>query len=181
MPKRSNVFQTLIYQLQHHFSDANKYKIIESKELKNRITGKMREVDIVIESCVNDVPIMICFECTSQKRTVGSLWVEGMIGKHQNLEANQLVLVSNSGFSKPARKLAEHSSSVIALSMQEVEEADWTEFTKKFQDLVFSTFTLKLIDVNVNYSKLDGVESPKGGKDSMVFHRVSDGLEIGPL
>ncbi len=181
MPKRSNVFQTLIYQLQHHFSDENKYKITESKELKHRITGKLREVDIVIESCINDVPIMICFECTSQKRTVDSLWVEGMIGKHLNLETNQLVLVSDSGFSKPARELAEQSRSVIALSMQEVEEADWTEFTKNFQDIVFSTFTLKLIDVNVSYVKPDGVEIPEGDKGSLVFHRASDGFEIGPL
>jgi hypothetical protein len=50
MPKRTNDFQRLIYLVRVNLADGA--TVTESKMLKDRITGTMREVDICIEGSV---------------------------------------------------------------------------------------------------------------------------------
>ncbi|EPD5575229.1 hypothetical protein ACSBYH_004566, partial [Vibrio parahaemolyticus] len=64
MPKRTNFFQKLIYQL--HKQLAGNAVVTESKMFIDKETGSQVEVDIVIESDVGLVPITIGIECTSK-------------------------------------------------------------------------------------------------------------------
>ena len=62
MPKRSNQFQRLIVSI-HHALAGDRAVVEESRELRDRVTGTLREVDIVIESAVGDYPVFLCVEC----------------------------------------------------------------------------------------------------------------------
>lgn len=76
--------------------------------LVNRVTGEEREVDVVIRSTIAGQSVTIGIEATMRKSD--SPWVEQTIGKHVDLPTDRLVLVAEKGFSKPARRYAEHKS-----------------------------------------------------------------------
>jgi hypothetical protein len=72
------------------------------------VTSERREVDVVIRSSTAGYPLVVSIEATSTGRRADVSWVEKMRAKHEHLETNQFVLVSESGFSDQASKLAEH-------------------------------------------------------------------------
>ena len=104
MPNRSNRFQKLIYLL--HSQLAGSAEVVESMELKDLRTGGTREIDIGIRSEVAGYPIIIGIECRDHKRPQSSTWVEEMWAKHLDLPTATFVLVSSSGFYKPALEKA---------------------------------------------------------------------------
>ena len=119
MPQRSNAFQRLVYLVKTHA--AHPAVVTESKLLSDRHTGALREVDIVVETVVAGHNLLLAFECRDSARAADVSWVEEMIGKHERLPSNALVLASRAGFSAEARRvaLAEH---VELLSLDEGEE-----------------------------------------------------------
>ncbi len=98
MPKRSNDFQKLMHLLHRHFS--SNAAVTESKMIRDRLTGREVEVDIVIETTVSDYPISVAIECISESRPATVEWIHEMKGKHDSLPLDKLVLVSQSGFTK---------------------------------------------------------------------------------
>jgi hypothetical protein len=123
MPKRSNEFQRLIYLIQHELSD--EAKVTESKMIENKQTGSPVEVDIVVETESGGLPIVISVECTtSSSRSATVEWVREMRGKHQDLSTNKLVLVSGTGFSQEAERLA-RAHGIEAITFKEAELFDW--------------------------------------------------------
>lgn len=143
MPKRSNAFQTLVAQIQRHLSHGTDYVVEESKTLAHAATGELREVDIVIEGSMADVPIVISFECTASKRRVGSPWVESMIGKHRNLPTHRLILVSKSGFTSPALAAISGEKDVEAFTIDDATDIDWDAYAKNLDRLRFCGFEVK--------------------------------------
>lgn len=102
MPKRTNTFQEVVALLhQHAAGDAS---LEESAMLVNRVTGELREVDVVIRSEIAGHEMVLGIEATMKKGS--SPWVEQMIGKHEELPTDRLVLVADRGFSGPARRYA---------------------------------------------------------------------------
>ncbi len=120
MPKRSNTFQRLIKFL-HKYKTPD-VEIIESCELKERISGEKREVDICLKSKVGDYSIIISIECIDKTRKADKPWVEMMKAKHEKLETNSLVLVSKKGFYKPALDLCKEYG-IKAYTIEEVENS----------------------------------------------------------
>jgi hypothetical protein len=118
MPKRSDLFQDVVAIIHRHM--AGEAEVEESAMLVNRLTGDVREVDVVIRSQVAGHPVTVAVEATSGKRRANVGWVERMVGKHQNLPTDRLVLVSEGGFSAKARELAQREGA-IALSPKDLE------------------------------------------------------------
>ena len=104
MPKRSNDFQKLIFLVKQHVSDVA--KVTESKMLQDLITGSKREVDICIESFIAGHDIIVSIECVDHSRKADVTWVEKMKSKHERLRTNALMLVSKTGFSSEANRVA---------------------------------------------------------------------------
>ncbi|MEV0355036.1 restriction endonuclease [Nocardia sp. NPDC050697] len=105
MPKRTNLFQQVVTVIHEHLADG--VTVEESAMLTNRRTGRKREVDVVLRSKSGGYEFLIGIEATSRRRGPASTpWVEAMIGKHQNLPTNKVILVSESGFTEQARELA---------------------------------------------------------------------------
>ncbi|MFE5480529.1 restriction endonuclease [Nocardia sp. NPDC056541] len=105
MPIRTNLFQTVVAVIHQHLADGA--SIEEPAMLTNRLTGKKREVDVVLRSKAAGHEFVIGIEATSRQRgPVSAQWVEGMIGKHKNLPTDKVILVSESGFTDQARDLA---------------------------------------------------------------------------
>ena len=113
MPARTNRFQRLVKLVKQHVAgDGN---VVESRMLIDARTGEKREVDLVVETLVAGHRVHVCFECVGRGRSATVEWIEGMRGKHQDLPTSKLVLVSERGFTKAARKKA------VALSFELLE------------------------------------------------------------
>jgi hypothetical protein len=116
MPKRTNPFQQLIAMVVELLENGS--VVTESIEYPDPAAGNPREVDItvvrnqveitVVRGQVGGKPVRIGIECTKLGRRATQPWVEMQYGKHSRLQVVDLViLVSDSGFSKTARKVAE--------------------------------------------------------------------------
>lgn len=106
MPKRTNPFQHLIALIEAT-TQAGSTSVTESVELEDKITGELREIDIVISSSGSSHPFTVGVECKgggNRPRPVSVEWVEEMWGKHTSLPTDKLVLVAKAGFTKSARK-----------------------------------------------------------------------------
>lgn len=110
MPKRSNLFQDTVAVVQQHL--AGEAEVEESAYLKERTTGEEREVDVVVRSMVAGQEVIVSIEATSTHRKADLTWVDTLLGKHADLPTSKLVLVSEAGFTKPARLKAEAKGAV---------------------------------------------------------------------
>jgi hypothetical protein len=137
MPKRSNAFQKLVHTIYRQLADGA--TVTESKELRDRITGKLREVDVVIETPVAGSPMVISVECASRSRRADVQWVEQLAKKHETLPTNQLVLVAEAGFARDARQKAQLLG-IEALSLEAATATDWTEIVGKLSHLYMALF-----------------------------------------
>jgi hypothetical protein len=105
MPKRTNTFQQVIYMIQRQLAGTNAV-VTESKFLEHRHTGNAAEVDVVIEGKLAGQDVTLGIECTAGKRPATIEWVQQMIGKHQGMPISRSILVSQSGFTRNAKKHA---------------------------------------------------------------------------
>ncbi|MFF1821481.1 hypothetical protein ACFVWG_29535 [Kribbella sp. NPDC058245] len=104
MPARTNDFQAIVYFVKKHIAaDA---VVRESAILADRITGEPREVDVLITGTVAGQELTIGIEAREHKRRQGVEWVEQAANKHSRLPIHQTVLVSASGFTESAERLA---------------------------------------------------------------------------
>ena len=105
VPARTNDFQELVTVLTEILG---KDKTTPSAMLPDlAVPGASREVDICAEGEVAGHKVLVGIECRASKRPQTVEWVEAMHGKHSHLPTSKLVLVSSSGFSRNALKLAE--------------------------------------------------------------------------
>lgn|GEM_PF-2387633 len=105
MPPRTNLFQDVVSIIHEHL--AGDATVERSAMLPNRLTGKKREVDVVIRAKTGPgYETVIAIEAVGRGRAATADWVESMVGKHKNLPTSQVVLVAEGGFSEQARELA---------------------------------------------------------------------------
>jgi hypothetical protein len=104
MPKRTNLLQQVVGILHEHAAPGA--EVTEPAMLPHQITGEDREVDVVIAIEAAGYKVVVSVEARARGRKADSPWVESMLGKHLDLPTSKLVLVSESGFYKPARDLA---------------------------------------------------------------------------
>ena len=133
MPQRTNAFQKLLLLL--HQQVAQGAIIIESRLLKDRLTGKEAEVDIVVETTASGYPLILSVECIDRSRPATVEWVDQMWGKHEHLPTDKLVLISSAGFSKAASERA-RARGIDVLSLKEASCVDWTLVVNKLHQVV---------------------------------------------
>jgi hypothetical protein len=103
---------------------AGEASVTESIELRDRVTGRLREVDILIQGKIGDYDATIAVEYIDWRKPTDVIWIESIYQKHQNLTTDKVILVSRSGYSKPAIEKAEFYN-MEALSLEAAEGADW--------------------------------------------------------
>lgn len=119
MPKRTNAFQRLVTLL--HMTLDGHANVEESAMIRDKVTNEKREIDILITTTRKKISI----EVRDRNRRAGTPWIEEMRAKHDDIiETDELILVSRSGFTKPAIKKARHYN-IETLTIEEACETDW--------------------------------------------------------
>jgi hypothetical protein len=154
VPKRTNTFQEVVSII--HGDLAGEATREDSAMLTNRLTGEQREVDVVLRATVAGHETVIAVEATSRRSPVTAPWVESMVGKHANLPTDKLVLVSESGFTKQARALAE-AENVAAVTPEDISGDDpAAAIMEAFPSLKPKTVELNIRPLKVAVTRPDG-------------------------
>ena len=83
--------------------------VTHNEVLEDRV-GNRRQYDIVIRGQFGGRPVLGVMECKDHNRKKGPETVEAFSKKTENLGANLRIIVSRSGFTKQALKLAKHEN-----------------------------------------------------------------------
>lgn len=122
MPRRTNKFQRLVTLINRCL--AEKARVTESKLLHDKVTGEPREVDVYIESPAAGYEVTISIEVVARGRRADTPWIESMHAKHSTLPTDKLILVAESGFTKPALDKAKFFGHE-AVTIGEALRTDW--------------------------------------------------------
>ena len=122
MPPRTNAFQRLVTLLTATL--AGQARVTESAMLQDRVTGERREVDVLVVTTSASYEVRLGIEVIAWRRPADTPWVEKMRAKHENLPTDKLILVSQNGFSEPAKRKAQFYG-IETLSVDEAIAADW--------------------------------------------------------
>lgn len=123
MPARTNQFQKLVYEIERQLAPLGAI-VEESAMLPERVTGELREVDILVSLDEGHHRVRIGIECQDRSRPATKQWVEAIAKKHEELGINKTVLISSSGFYAAARRRAE-SLFISVLDITGIDKADW--------------------------------------------------------
>jgi hypothetical protein len=123
MPARTNQFQKLVYEVERQLAPLGAV-VEESAMLPERVSGELREVDILISLDEGHHRVRIGIECQDRSRPATKQWVESIAKKHEELGINKTVLVSSSGFYAAARRRAE-SLFMSVIDIARISRADW--------------------------------------------------------
>ena len=138
MPQRTNAFQRIVTLI--HGTLAGQAKVVESAMLRDKVTTEEREVDILITTQAANYNVVIGIEVVSWSRPAGTPWVEKMLAKHNNLEVNKLILISESGFTRPAIKKAKFYG-IETLTLENACAIDWNLLAALDSTGVFAVIT----------------------------------------
>jgi hypothetical protein len=177
VPARSNDFQAVVYFIKRHLAaDAT---VTESAQLPDRVTGQMREVDVLVMGHIAGHPLRIGIECRSRSRKDPVSWVEEMRAKHDDLPTDRLVLVSASGFSKAAAtKAAHYGIEIVTPGKPIADDGPLARLGRpqvEFRDVIHEGVVALHGGIELDGQSLTTELDPR----HVLF--ASDGTELGPL
>ncbi|RZB31396.1 MAG: hypothetical protein AEth_00726 [Candidatus Argoarchaeum ethanivorans] len=122
MAKSGKNFENLVAKIEKAFAGPAEVK--QNDYLLDFTTGKKRQVDITIRSKVAEYLILIIVECRDHKKPVGSGYIEEICTKRDCVRADKTVIVSSSGFSKPAIQKAKNFG-ITLLNIEDANNFPW--------------------------------------------------------
>jgi len=152
----------------------------ESAMLTHAATGAKREADVVIRSTVAGYGVMVSIEATATGRRATGPWVEQMCAKHAGLPTNQLVLISEKGFTPEALRLAATKGAVTLTPADlDVPDPD-AAVVGQLKSLWPKILELTPESVSVQVERPDGeAQSVRALFDNLLY--LADGTEVGTV
>ncbi|NMG68140.1 hypothetical protein GPA19_24735 [Azoarcus indigens] len=175
MPKRSNDFQRLIYLVRLNLSEGA--KVSESKMMRDRLTKRFREVDVVVEGKVGSQRVFVSIECRDHQRIADVSWVDAMKAKHDRLDTNVLLLASRSGFTPEARDVASKYG-IEVFTLEDIDDHDIRALLGPNGELwlKFVTITAEKVSIRVAQVGLLAPETVATTPDNLLY--LEDGTEL---
>lgn len=170
MPKRSNEFQKLIHLIYQQLEDPA--TVTESKLLPNRVTKRLREVDVVMEVRCARTTLLVAVECRDHKKRQDVELIEQVKTKLENLGIHKVVLVSSSGFTPQARELAQREG-YDTLTLEEAVKVDWNEGIRKLEQLFLGLAhpTLRTWALTLEHASEEPIPTMQDfGRDPVVYN-----------
>lgn len=99
-------------------------KVESPKYIKDRVTGRRREHDVLITTTVGDITTNISIECKDWHKPVSSDTVEAFNTKCDDTRINKRIIVARRGFTADALKKASYYN-IDCLSLEEFSKFQW--------------------------------------------------------
>lgn len=124
MTKASRDYEEIAASIKRALEPRKDVKVVSHARIRDAITQKMRDFDILIEATISSTPFRIGVECRRKQRPVDTPQIEGFVTKLRNCRVDKGVVVSASGFTDEAIAAAEHDGIVCCL-LTEVAALPW--------------------------------------------------------
>ncbi|MCA9025460.1 MAG: restriction endonuclease [Planctomycetaceae bacterium] len=138
MPKRTNEFQELVTIIQKSLACLNA-TITPSAQVPGPTSGKMREIDVLVQTPTGEFSLVVAVEAKDEKRPLDVTKIEAFIGKYRGngaLQVDKVVVVARRGFTSEAQVRADDES-IELMTLDEAIDCDWCQFGPR-------KFTLRL-------------------------------------
>ena len=170
MPNRNDgkQFEILVQDIElflQRYYGQRKVKTKRRYRVKGKSSIKKREIDVALFIDLGNRTFFIAIECRDWNKKVGIDWIEQLITKKHNVNADRMVAVSRLGFTNDAQLLAgENGIELWTLSEYESlsEDKKWLSVSLKvFNPKVFATVTSltyypALPNPNYDFPKISG-------------------------
>lgn len=175
MPKRSNDFQRLVYLVRVNLAAGA--TVTESKMMRDRLTKRYREVDVVVSGSVGTQKVNVCIECRDHKRVADVTWVDTMKSKHDRLDTHVLLLAASQGFTKEAKDVAAMYG-IETYSLEEQDDPNIPGLLGPSGSLWHWTYSLSADKVSVRVAATSGLaaETVATTPDNLLY--LADGAEL---
>lgn len=124
MPRRGRDLEKLAASIERQLNGAEDITVHSPAFLTDTDTGERREHDVLIVVRRNHHELKIGLECRDRKAKVDSADVGAFCEKCQTTGINSGVIVSSSGFTRPALEKAEKKS-IRCLTLAQAEQFNW--------------------------------------------------------
>jgi hypothetical protein len=175
MPKRTNDFQRLIYLVRLNLSEGA--KVTESRMMRDRLTKRFREVDVVIEGKVGAQRVVVSVECRDHQRVADVTWVDMMKAKHDRLDTHVLLLASRSGFTPEARDVASKYG-IELFTLEDIDDAKIPAMLGPDGYLWLKSVTITAEKVSIRVAQVGELppETVATSPDNLLY--IEDGSEL---
>jgi hypothetical protein len=124
MAKTGRDLQRLIRAIEGARAAGQPINIESPKRIRDKITGKLREHDVVLTITHEHHDLVVALECRDRSRPIGVDAVEAFHSKCRDTGINSCVMVSSKGFTRTAITKAS-AYSIRCLSLDQVTGFDW--------------------------------------------------------
>jgi hypothetical protein len=124
MPKDGKNLQRLVRTLESVLNNGQKVRIESPKRLPDKITGRLREHDVLLTFSLEHHELIVALECRDRSRPVGVGAVEEFRSKCESTDIHCGIIVSANGFTSTAIKKAA-AYNIRCLGLHEVANFDW--------------------------------------------------------
>jgi hypothetical protein len=176
MPQQTNLFQEVVEIIHRHM--AEDATVEASAMLPSRSTGALREVDVAIRAKQAGHEVIVSVEAISRSRKAARPWVDEMVGKHADLPTSKLVLVSEKGFTKDARKAA-LAADAVPLAPEDLGDNPDNAVMRVLPSLWPKAITFAPDSLSVNFTDDDAPTT--GWEDDPPMLAIDDGRVVGTL
>jgi hypothetical protein len=128
MPKDGKSLEKLVAIIERALAIPNNMKVESPKLMRDRVTGRLREHDVVITIDTHHEETYLAIECRDRSRPVGVPDIEAFRKKCDNTGVHKRVIVSPRGFRKTAFEHAKMED-IRCLTIEDAEQFDWIEAT----------------------------------------------------
>jgi hypothetical protein len=133
--RKGREFEELVAMVERHL--APKGAVVRSPDqIKDRVSGQLREVDASIRYQVGSANVLITVECRDRSRVQDKQWIEQIAQKQRDIGANVTIAVSRRGLSKPAMKAATHHG-IEVRAFSEINEQALREWATEIDLMYF--------------------------------------------
>jgi hypothetical protein len=152
MVRRGRTTELIVEELEKIGLNKDICKIRSPDQIKDVVTGRMREVDISIRCKIGTFEFLTIIENRNRKNVDDVTWVEQVKTKKEDLRAEKALMVTTSGFTAPAIKKAKHNGIILRVlrDFRADELIDWmNNFIFKTQALNLDIKSLIMVFENV--------------------------------
>jgi len=161
--KSDKIFETVNHIIQTSYKDSPNTKIYQNYKIPNR-GGRKREIDIFIETKINDIEIKIAIECKNYNSKVSVEKIEAFKAKCERIPSiNKKIFITKEGFQKDA-KIAAKEFGIDLHLLKEIDEKQVLSWLKiEIPTPIF--ITRKLTNLRVQFHGI----APEFRPDSIFF------------
>lgn len=142
-------FEKIVYKMQKDL--AKDAKVTHDDKVDGRDSKTPRQIDVSIRRKIGQYNIFVAVECKDLKKPVDVKEVESFATKLKDVQANKGAIVSSSGFSKAAIKIAK-THQIDTFTLVDTESIDWRSYASipiLLKRTYIKSFSVKFTDVDL--------------------------------